>query len=46
MMFDEEEDTQYFDMRGDFETQKEDTLWLCERLVNAGFLNFNIRHSF
>jgi len=46
LRFDAEEDIQHFDIRGDFDSQKYDTLWLCEKIVEAGFLNFTIRHSY
>lgn len=33
------------DMRGDFDRQAQQTQWLCEKLVAAGILEFEIRHS-
>lgn len=45
LRFDVDENFQYLDMCGECDAQKADTLWLCERLVKAGFLNFNIRQS-
>lgn len=35
-----------FDVRGEFDKQKELTLALCTSLVTAGFISFEIRHSY
>ena len=36
----------YFDVPGDLDNKKEITRKLCNSLINAGFVQFNIRHSF
>jgi len=34
------------DMRGDFETNVDQTRWLCGKLLDAGIIEFEIRHSY
>lgn len=35
-----------FDVRGDFDAQKELTRKLCNSLIDAGFVSFAISHSY
>jgi len=35
-----------FDINSSFDTQKQDTLNLCQSLINSGFIQFSIRHSY
>ena len=35
-----------FDIRGDFSKSKELTKKLCNTLIDAGFISFEIRHSY
>ncbi len=41
-----EKDKITFDVRGDFSNNKEITKNLCLSLIDAGFLAFEIRHSY
>lgn len=43
---DTENETVTLDMRGDYETNGEQVRWLCNKLVNAGILRFQIDHSY
>lgn len=43
---DEENETVTLDMRGDFDVNDQQVRWLCERLVNAGIVKFQIGHSY
>ena len=35
-----------FDLRGDFDIHKELTMALCRSLIDAGFVEFTISHSY
>ena len=41
-----DKDTITFDVKGDFSSNKEITKSLCLSLIDAGFLAFDIRHSY
>jgi hypothetical protein len=43
---DEENETVTLDMRGDFDRNAVQTRWLCNKLVDAGILRFQIGHSY
>lgn len=43
---DTENETTTLDMRGDFDDNAHQVRWLCNKLVDAGILRFQIGHSY
>jgi len=43
---DDENEMVTLDMRGDFDRNAEQTRWLCNKLIDAGILKFEIGHSY